>query len=306
MNRRKTLALLLSILLHLAAFTLLWLFLHRAEQKMLTSSGAKRVELSLSDFVTPPPAPAAPKKSIQPPTKTAAQPKPKQKPAQKPVPKPNTEPKQKRMQKERKTPKQTPKSEKAEAKTAEKSGLHPAIERKEQKPQKKTAAKRVQKEQKSKKSPEKQKETPLSRLAGSLGAPSMPVSEPKPPSIEDIGSALSNSEFRALYKDEFDHFTPEQKKFIRNNLSRIQGITQHYLTIRGYPYTAARLGQSGMNIVEFDLHPNGDISGLKVIKGAGFEDLDINSLDTIKTAYKDYPRPKEKTKIRFYIYYRLY
>ena len=171
--------------------------------------------------------------------------------------------------------------------------------------------KKVVQTKENKQPPKKPSETqkplsPLSRLAGALGTPAIPASKPAAPSVAEVADALSESAFKALYKDDFDRFTPDQKKFIKNNLSRIQGITQHYLTLRGYPYIAARLNQDGMNIVEFNLHPNGDISDLKVIKESGSEVLDENSLDTIKTAYKDYPRPKETTKIRFYIYYRLY
>jgi TonB family protein len=152
------------------------------------------------------------------------------------------------------------------------------------------------------------KQSAESALAGALGAPAMPRSEtpPKPPSIEQINNTMSDREFHALYKDEFDHFTPNQKKFIKNNLNRIQAITQHYLTMRGYPPFAAQQRMQGVNVVEFYLHPNGDITDLKVIASSGFDVLDDNSLDTIKTAYKDYPRPKEKTKIRFYIHYRIY
>ena len=131
-------------------------------------------------------------------------------------------------------------------------------------------------------------------------------SAPRPPSIQQINNSMSDREFHALYKDEFDHFTPNQKKFIKSNLNRIQAITQHYLTMRGYPPFAVQQRMQGVNIVEFYLHPNGDISNLKVISSSGFDVLDDNSLDTIKTAYKDYPRPQEKTKIRFYIHYQMY
>ena len=117
---------------------------------------------------------------------------------------------------------------------------------------------------------------------------------------------MGEREFKALYKDEFDHFSPNQKRFIRDNLNRIQAITQHYLTKRGYPPFAVHQHMQGVNVVEFYLHPNGDITDLKVISSSGFNVLDDNSLDTIRTAYKDYPRPKETTKIRFYIHYRLF
>ncbi len=308
MKRRKSIALILSILLHLAILSLLWLFLQRAEQKMLTASSAKRVDISLSDFITAPPAPAEAKKSTPPAKPGPQNPKPKTQ-----NPKPQTQ-NPKPQTSNPKPAKRAAEPGKTERKEIKKSRPSPSKAPKEAKLEK-AVFEKTRETEKTEKTENAEKETvqrpaetasPLSKLAESLAAPSMPAETPKPPTIDEIENALSNREFRALYKDEFDRFTPEQKRFIKENLSRIQGITQHYLTLRGYPYAAARLGQDGMNIVEFYLHPNGDISGLRVIQGAGFEELDKNSLDTIKTAYKDYPRPKETTKIRFYIYYRLY
>ncbi|BCD62034.1 periplasmic protein TonB [Nitratiruptor sp. YY08-26] len=110
---------------------------------------------------------------------------------------------------------------------------------------------------------------------------------------------------RKLYKDEFESFTKEQKKFIQNNLTKIGSITQKYLYLRGYPYIAVKTKQEGVNIVEFYLHPNGDITNLHIIKSSGYEALDKNSLETIKTAYKDYPLPTQTTKIKIYVRYSI-
>lgn len=105
-----------------------------------------------------------------------------------------------------------------------------------------------------------------------------------------------------IYGPEFGQLGREEQDFIINNLSYIGRITQSYLR---YPANAGMLKQSGMNIVEFYLHPNGDISDLKIIKESGFILLDRNSIKTIEIAYKDYPHPKVKTLIRFYISYSL-
>ncbi len=290
----------LSIAIHALIITAIWLLMQKEKQKMLTSSTSKRVELSLQEFITPPPAPKPAQKKAQPPKKAHSKNKPIPQ-----TPKPENKPIRKASK---------PKSEPAKPTTKPKttpSQLHPAPQKPHPTPKKpkEPEEKSYAKEEKSMERAEEkrvEKGSPLSKLAGALGAPSMPQPTPPSPSIDEISDAVSNEEFKALYKDEFDRFTPDQKRFIKNNLSRIQGITQHYLTLRGYPYIAARLNQQGMNIVEFYLHPNGDISGLKVIQSSGTDVLDKNSLDTIKTAYKDYPRPVETTKIRFYIYYRLY
>lgn len=103
-----------------------------------------------------------------------------------------------------------------------------------------------------------------------------------------------------IYGPEFGQLGTEEQEFIINNLATIGRITQRELK---YPHNAAMLKQEGMNVVEFYLHPNGDISDLKIIKPSGFILLDRNSTRTIEIAYKDYPHPKVKTLIRFYISY---
>lgn len=113
----------------------------------------------------------------------------------------------------------------------------------------------------------------------------------------DASTKKNISEF---YGPEFGYLGKEEQEFIINNLAYIGRITQKYLR---YPANAAMLQQGGGNVVEFYLHPNGDISDLKIIKKSGFILLDKNSIKTIEIAYKDYPRPKTKTLIRFYINY---
>lgn len=109
-----------------------------------------------------------------------------------------------------------------------------------------------------------------------------------------------------LYGPEFNTFSPTQKKFIRNNLGTIHRITQNTLTRNGYPSVAVRTQQQGTNVVSFYLHPDGDISGLRLKTPIGYASLDQNTLDVIRIAYKDYPLPNKKTKIVFYVSYRLY
>lgn len=105
-----------------------------------------------------------------------------------------------------------------------------------------------------------------------------------------------------LYGKEYKKFTPKQKEYLNKNLKHIGRITQRYLR---YPSIAARTQQHGTNVVEFFLHPNGDISKLRLISKRKYTALDENSIHTIQIAYQDYPRPKEVTKIRIYINYLL-
>ncbi|WP_324726470.1 MULTISPECIES: energy transducer TonB [unclassified Helicobacter] len=107
-------------------------------------------------------------------------------------------------------------------------------------------------------------------------------------------------EINELYGEEFGDLGTAEKDFIRNNLRNIGRITQRYLT---YPSVAAYFEQSGINAVEFYLHPNGDITDLKIIKSSGLKSFDSATLNTIKIAYKDYPRPEKKTLIRIKVTY---
>ena len=117
-----------------------------------------------------------------------------------------------------------------------------------------------------------------------------------------------NNKIRRLYGKEFFSYTSKQKKFIEKNLDEIHRITQNILWQRGYPggVISARTGQQGTNIVSFYLHPNGDISNLKLQKKIGYRLLDENSIETIKSAYKDYPYPSETTKIIFFVEYSIF
>jgi len=134
-------------------------------------------------------------------------------------------------------------------------------------------------------------------LASFLGASTPKVSTTK---------SYPNSKIKKLYGSSFHTFTPTQKEFIENNLNTIQRITQNLLTRRGYPEGAGRNRQEGTNVVSFNLHPNGDISGLRLKQRIGSRPLDDNTLSLIRSAYKDYPYPSTTTQIVFYVTYSIY
>ncbi len=110
---------------------------------------------------------------------------------------------------------------------------------------------------------------------------------------------------KQLYGSEFEGYSPKQKEFIRTNLGLIHQITQMTLSRNGYPETALRTGQQGINVVSFYLHPNGDITGLRLDERMGYEALDANTLEVIRIAYRDYPLPATKTKIKFFVQYAI-
>ena len=106
-----------------------------------------------------------------------------------------------------------------------------------------------------------------------------------------------------LYGEQYFEFSEYQRRYLKQNLNTIGKITQRFLR---YPKVSIRTKQKGMNVVEFYLHPNGDITDLKLADSSYYTALDTNSIDTIRIAYQDYPRPLEKVKIKIYIKYILY
>lgn len=126
------------------------------------------------------------------------------------------------------------------------------------------------------------------------------------PTHKSVAKNKNDKKIKNLYGGEFDSYTNTQKKYIRHNLNNIQRITQNTLSRNGYPETAVRTKQAGTNIVSFYLHPNGDISGLKLKRSLGYASLDKNTLKVIRIAYKDYPLPNQKTRLIFRVEYSLY
>ena len=126
------------------------------------------------------------------------------------------------------------------------------------------------------------------------------------PQPKTSSRSFPNRKIKKLYGSSFHNFTPTQKRFIEDNLDIIQQITQRTLDRRGYPEGAGKTGQEGTNVVSFNLHPNGDISNLRLKTRTGYRALDENTLTLIRVAYKDYPYPKTTTKIIFYVHYTIY
>ncbi len=114
------------------------------------------------------------------------------------------------------------------------------------------------------------------------------------------------STIEKLYGKEFNDFTKVQKAFIKKHLNTFKAITQRTLNRMGYPKLAQQLQLSGRNSISFIFHPNGDISDLKLTNSSGYEVFDEYTIELIKIAYKDYPRPKTATKLRFNVIYTFY
>lgn len=118
------------------------------------------------------------------------------------------------------------------------------------------------------------------------------------------GSKITN-DIKELYGDEFGKLTPGQQKYILDNREIMRRITQQILTRVARVNLSRDLNVNRVNIIEFYLHPNGDMTDFKFLKTSGYYVLDDTTKETIEYAYSRYPRPKEKILIRYNVFYNL-
>ncbi len=286
----------LSLLLHLLLLLLLTANLKEIHY-LPPQKEQKKITLNLKEIVTTPPA-AKPKAPATPSV------------PQKPVLPPKTTPKPQPL------PPKITKVDTSGKTFATQSQEENNISKQISKPTKKVVKKRVPTTKKSKKvvkRPQKPKKhisrkkptrskDPLANMLMNTGTQMLPTRASSDSKAGTYGERI----IQKLYGREFKTYSPTQKEYIRNNLSTIHKITQHTLIRNGYPTIAIQTRQQGTNVVSFYLHPNGDISNLKLKTRIGYAALDENTIKVIKLAYKDYPLPNQKTKIIFYVRYSIY
>jgi len=107
------------------------------------------------------------------------------------------------------------------------------------------------------------------------------------------------------YGETFGELTPGEQKYILDNQEIMRRITQQVLNRVGRINIPHDLRVNSSNIVEFYLYPNGDISEITFIEKSEFYILDDTTKETIQYAYSKYPRPKQKTRIRYKVGYFL-
>jgi len=118
------------------------------------------------------------------------------------------------------------------------------------------------------------------------------------------GGSISQ-DIKELYGDEFGKLTKGQQEYIINNQEIMRRITQQVLTRVARVNLKANLNVNRTNVIEFYLHPNGDMTDFKFLHKSGYFVLDDTTRETIEYAYSRYPRPKEKILIRYNVYYNL-
>ncbi|QOY55823.1 energy transducer TonB [Candidatus Sulfurimonas marisnigri] len=118
-------------------------------------------------------------------------------------------------------------------------------------------------------------------------------------------SSSIDQNIKELYGEEFGKLTPGQQQYIIDNQEIMRRITQQVLTRVASVNLPRDMNVNRSNIIEFYLHPNGDISDFRFLQKSGYFVLDNTTKETIDYAYSKYPRPSEKTLIRYNVFYNL-
>lgn len=108
-----------------------------------------------------------------------------------------------------------------------------------------------------------------------------------------------------LYGDEFGKLSPGQQKYILNNQEIMRRITQGVLNRQARVSDISSINANRSNVIEFYLHTNGSMSDFRFLDKSGYFILDEITRVTIEYAYAKYPRPTEKTLIRYNVFYQL-
>jgi len=121
----------------------------------------------------------------------------------------------------------------------------------------------------------------------------------------EFGVGGTTKQMKKLYGSQWGKLTEGQQKYMLDNQEIMRRITQEVLTRVARVNLQRNLNVNATNVIEFKLHPNGDMSDFKFIKNSGRYVLDDTTKETIEYAYSRYPRPKEVILVRYNVYYNL-
>ena len=292
---RSTFALFVAILIHLVIFLLLWIIFSTAAtdiNKQLKKQ-EKKIKISLKEMPVKHKKSGLTKKKI--PQPKIAPPMPKGSQLKKII-----KPKKPLKYEPRKTPKK-PKLNKPKKLTKKKRAPEPKIE--PLPPKKPYIPLLAEKKEHNITKPIKQKTKKKEALSWLYEDVAKEDTTDKKVKTNN-GSSISQN-IKELYGDEFGKLTPGQQQYILDNQEIMRRITQQVLIRVARVNIPSDLRINRHNIVEFKLHPNGDISDFKFLSKSGYYILDDTTKETIEYAYSRYPRPKETTLIRYNVYYNL-
>ncbi len=112
-------------------------------------------------------------------------------------------------------------------------------------------------------------------------------------------------DIREAYGDTFGKLSEGEQKYLLDNQEIMRRLTQTQLNNTGRVMIPNTMRVNDDNIVEFYLHPDGSMTDFRYVKRSGFFLLDDVTKDTIESVYWKYPRPKQKTLVRYKFGYYL-
>ncbi|MDP3265550.1 MAG: hypothetical protein Q8M39_01850 [Sulfuricurvum sp.] len=128
--------------------------------------------------------------------------------------------------------------------------------------------------------------------------------DPNPRSSSDSITKVGDN-IQKLYGDKFGELSAGEQKYIIDNQETMRRITQSVLDRYGRSKIPDNLRVDETNTIEFYLHPDGSISDIHFLKNSRFSILNDTTRETIEIAYAKYPRPAQKTLIRYRVWYNL-
>ncbi|MDY0116549.1 MAG: hypothetical protein RBR59_03105 [Sulfurimonadaceae bacterium] len=279
---RSTFALFVAVLIHLLIFSFLWFVLENMPKKKEAPTQEEKMKISLKEYM-----PKKKETAVIPDTlKAKSMPKGKQ--LKEPI---VYQPQQKSKPVELNKPKeivaQAPKPIIELLPTKES-----FIPLKESKQDQNTTKEKVKKEEES---------NPLYAFLSQDNT----ANETKEEIREVSHKSSVNQNLKELYGDEFGKLTQGQQKYLIDNQEVMRRITQEVLNRVADVNINRNLNVNRDNIVEFYLHPNGDMTDFKFLKQSGYYVLDDTTKETIEYAYSRYPRPEETILIRYIVLYNL-
>lgn len=112
-------------------------------------------------------------------------------------------------------------------------------------------------------------------------------------------------DIREAYGDTFGKLSEGEQKYLLDNQEIMRRLTQAQLNDTGRTMIPNALRVNDDNIIEFYLHPDGSMTDFRYVHHSNFSLLDEVTKDTIESVYWKYPRPKQKTLIRYKFGYYL-
>ena len=291
---RSSFALFVALLLHLALFLLLYILVQNTPKKETPKKEEHKIKLSLKEIpkkqkdtgflekkvIQTPKAPPMPKGSQ---LKKITE----QTPLHYEPTKQNKEPKLNPQVKQAQSSKETPPVTKTKK---------PFITLSEPKEQKNT-----KKDHNLTKDSKQKQQDPLYAMLSQ----DMNEKEKKKKSTQVMQGNSISQNIKELYGSTFRELSAGQQKYILDNQEIMRRITQEVLNRVAHVNLSANMNVNRHNVIEFYLHPNGDMSDFKFLHKSGYYILDKTTQETIEYAYSQYPRPEEKTLIRYNVYYQL-